>query len=498
MDQRYAWWIAGALLIATLVSGCSKPDSAARQKEAVRADASWPNIVLISVDSLRPDHLGCYGYARQTSPRMDQLAAEGAVFENAISSTSWTLPAHCALFTGLADSVHGCQEMNQRLADDRLTLATRLQAIGYTTAGFFSGPALHPVFGLSQGFERYVDCTSFAALSLKVLDAGQSLDGGVVEAASSADITNPRVYENVRTWLQENPRRPFFLFIHLWDVHFDYIPLPPYDRMFDPDYTGTVTGENYAIDPAFNASLPKRDLEHIVALYDGEIAWTDEHVGKILDELDTRGLRDNTIVMLVADHGEEFFEHGGKTHRQTLYDEVLRIPLLVRLPGRIAAGQRFRQQVRIIDLLPTLLELAGAPPPTDVMGWSLAGSLRGRGPDTRDDQSALAVSELFSAGRALRSYRRLDRKLIRDERTKGVQLYDLSADPAERSPVTGNESPLARLLAGDEQRGLAWLAEFCKAFPREATAPTLPENVRKQLESLGYLQGPPKKDPHGP
>ena len=498
MNKRHAWWVAGTLLIATFAGGCSKQDSAARQKSAVRADASWPNIVLISVDSLRSDHLGCYGYARQTSPRMDRLAAEGALFENAISSTSWTLPAHCALFTGLADSVHGCQDMNQRLPDDRLTLATRLKAIGYATAGFFSGPALHPVFGLSQGFERYVDCTSFAALSLKVLDAGQSLDGGVVEAASSADITNPRVYENMHAWLQENQRRPFFLFIHLWDVHFDYIPPPPYDRMFDPDYTGTITGENYAIDPAFNASLPKRDLEHIVALYDGEIAWTDEHVGKILDELDARGLRDNTIVLLLSDHGEEFFEHGGKTHRQTLYDEVLRIPLLVRLPGRIAAGQRFRPQVHIIDVLPTLLELAGAPPPTDVMGRSLAALLLGRGSGTQDDESALAVSELFSADRALRSYRRLDRKLIRDERSKGAQLYDLSADPAERSPVMSNDSPVARLLAADEQRGLAWLAEFGKAFSRAAAAPMLPENVRKQLESLGYLQSQPKEEPQKP
>lgn len=497
MSKRHAWRIAPALLIATLAGGCSKQDSAARQKSAVRADASWPNIVLISVDSLRSDHLGCYAYARPTSPRMDRLAAEGALFENAISSTSWTLPAHCALFTGLADSVHGCQDMNQRLPDDRLTLATRLKAIGYATAGFFSGPSLHPVFGLSQGFERYVDCTSFAALSLKVLDAGQSLDGGVVEAASSADITNLRVYENVRAWLRENQRRPFFLFIHLWDVHFDYIPPPPYDRMFDPDYTGTITGENYAIDPAFNASLPKRDLEHIVALYDGEIAWTDDCVGKILDELDARGLRDNMIVLLLSDHGEEFFEHGGKTHRQTLYDEVLRIPMLVRLPGRIAAGQRFREQVGIIDVLPTLLELAGAPAPTDVMGRSLAGLLLGRRPDGADEPMP-AVSELFSLGRALRSYRQLDRKLIRDERTKGAQLYDLKADPAERSPVMSNDSPVARLMAADEQRGQAWLAEFSKAFPHEAAAPTLPENVRKQLESLGYLQSQPKEEPQKP
>jgi arylsulfatase A-like enzyme len=485
------------LAIAVLAAGCSKRTSDAPQKPQVRADASWPSIVLFSIDTLRPDHLGCYGYPRKTSPRMDQLAAEGALFENAISSSSWTLPAHCALFTGLADSVHGCQDMDQRLADDRETLAERLAALGYATAGFFSGPALHPVFGLSQGFERYVDCTSFADLSLKMAQTGQSLDGGVIQAAATADITSPRVYQEVSAWLQRNERRPFFLFIHLWDVHFDFIPPPPYDRMFDPNYTGTVTGQNFFVDDAINANMPQRDREHIVALYDGEIGWTDEHIGKILDALDSRGLRDNTIVMLVADHGEEFFEHGGKGHRQTLYDEVIRIPLLVRFPGRIAAGQRFREQVGITDVLSTLLELSGAPAPTDTMGRSLAGVMLGGKQDAADERHGLAISELFSAGHALRSYRQLDRKLIRDEHAKAARMFDLSADPAEHSPLPSASGALAKLLTGDEQRGLAWLTEFRKAFPGTAAAPKLPENVRQQLESLGYLHGQEPEEPKG-
>ena len=150
--------------------------------------------------------------------------------------------------------------------------------------------------------------TSYADLSVKVVGAGQTLDGGVVESRSNADITNPRVSEAVCDWLTQNRRRPFFMFIHMWDVHFDFIPPPPYDRMFDPDYTGTATGENFFINPEVNPRMPKRDLEHIIALYDGEIAWTDEHVGKILDRLDTLNLSENTIVMLLSDHGEEFFE----------------------------------------------------------------------------------------------------------------------------------------------------------------------------------------------
>jgi arylsulfatase A-like enzyme len=459
--------------------GCSRKD----EQPAVRADESWPNIILISVDTLRPDHLGCYGYHRNTSPRIDQLATEGALFENAISSTSWTLPAHCAMFTGLADTVHGCLDMDRRLDDSRTTLAERFKAVGYATVGFFSGPALHPIFGVSQGFDKYVDCTSFSELTLRVATAGQSLDGGVVGAAAHADITNPRVYEEVQKWLKENVRRPFFMFIHMWDVHSDFIPPPPYDRKFDPDYAGSVTGENFIIDPSINPKMPQRDLEHIIALYDGEIAWTDEHIGKILDDLERLELRDSTVVMLLADHGEEFFEHGRKGHRKTLYDEVIRIPLIVCYPGRVPAGQRFQQQARMIDVVPTLLELVGMPAPTDVMGQSLVPLFSGR----RLPDDPLAVSELFSVGRELRSFRRPDRKMIYNEQTRAALLYNLAADPGEAAPLPDAAGPIAQLMSDDAQRARRWLDDFRSRLPASTAVPVLPDKVRRQLESLGYV-----------
>ncbi|MFQ5806439.1 MAG: sulfatase [Phycisphaerae bacterium] len=485
MRARLAGWLVLCAAAPFVLWGCSKKNDRAGDKLAVRADESWPNIVLISVDTLRPDHLGCYGYDRNTSPRIDRLATEGVLFENAISSTSWTLPAHAALFTGLADTVHGCLDMDRRLDDSRRTLAERLNEVGYATVGFFSGPALHPVFGMAQGFDKYVDCTSYSDLTIKVVTAGQSLDGGVVESRSNADITNPNVYQEVQAWLKQSQRRPFFMFIHLWDVHFDFIPPPPYDRRFDPEYTGSVTGENFLIDPSVNVQMPKRDLEHIVALYDGEIAWTDEHIGKILDDLDALKLRDSTIVMLLSDHGEEFFEHGRKGHRQTLYDEVIRIPMIVRFPGRIATDQRVREQARMIDVVPTLLELVGLSPPPGVMGQSLVplfsgGALR---------QDTLAISELFSVGRALRSFRRLDRKMIHNEQTKSSMGYDLRADPGEKNPLPDGSSQMAKLLFGDAQRARRWLDDFRSTLPVSTAAPELPEKLRQQLESLGYVGG---------
>jgi arylsulfatase A-like enzyme len=484
MRLSHLRWLQTAVAILTLGTGCSEQGNPNAAGETVRADGSWPNVVLISIDTLRPDHLGCYRYERDTSPNIDQLAADGALFETAVSSTSWTLPAHCAMFTGLSDTVHGCVEMDRRLADSRVTLAERLKAAGYATVGFFSGPALHPVFGLGQGFDNYVDCTSYANLTVKVADAGQPLDGGVVESESNADITSPRVYQQVHAWLQQNQRRPFFMFVHMWDVHFDFIPPPPYDRKFDPDYQGTVTGEGFFIDPSINPAMPARDLEHIIALYDGEIGWTDEHVGKILADLDKLKLRDKTVVMLLSDHGEEFFEHGRKGHRQTLYDEVIRIPLIVRYPGHVPAGLRVRRQARMIDVAPTLLDLVGMPAPTNVMGHSLVplfsgGELSG---DT------LAVSELFSVGRELRSFRRLDSKMIYNEQTKGASFFSLLEDPRERNPLTQTGNPTVSRLSADARQALERLESFRHALPAETLPPKLTENVRRQLESLGYLK----------
>ena len=481
-----------------IVGGCERRT----QPHAGGPPATQPNILLISVDTLRPDHLHCYGYARDTSPNIDRLAAEGALFENVISSTSWTLPAHAALFTGLADTVHGCVDTDRRLEDSRHTLAERLRESGYATVGFFSGPYLHPVFGLSQGFDEYIDCTSYPELSERVIERKGTVDGHQIETRAHSDITNPRVYQQVRDWLDAGPPQPFFMFIHMWDVHFDFIPPPPYDEMFDPDYQGSVTGERFLFNAAINTLMPKRDLEHVIALYDGEIAWTDMHIGKILDDLDSLGLRESTLVALVSDHGTEFFEHELKGHRQSLYDEVIRIPLIVRYPRRVPQGQRYSEQVRIIDVLPTLLELVGAGAPPDTMGQSLVPLFEG-GKLKRDN---LAISELFCdsgqltpAGlwaskdprfpirHRLRSFRRPDRKLIYDLNRERTVVFDLLADPAEQAPLADSGAPQMQSLLRDARWARTWLREFREALPTTGEASEIPEAVLEKLRMLGYV-----------
>ena len=389
----------------------------------------------------------------------------------------------CGLVHRLADTIHGALETNTRLAESRTTLAERLKDIGYTTVGFFSGPTLYPAFGLGQGFDTYIDCTSYPELSADSAQTPGIKIGGPLQLASMSDITSPRVQTGVQTWLKDNRQQPFFMFIHLWDVHFDFIPPPPYDQMFDPDYDGQVTGVNFIFNEAVHAKMPQRDREHIVALYDGEIAWTDAHVGKILDNLDALGLRESTIVVLLADHGTELFDHGSKGHRHTLFDELIRIPLIVRYPGHIPAGQRYGQQARMIDVLPTVLELVGLPAPTDVMGQSLAPLFSG---DTLQ-QDTMAVSELFSMGRALRSFRRPDRKAIMHEPTGATMVFNLLTDPGERNPLSDANNQLGRAMLNDMQVTTKWLAECRTLLGTDTATTTLPEHVQQRLKTLGYI-----------
>jgi len=474
-----------ALAAGICVYVCTVPSCKRQASQGAKPPSTppkGPNILLISIDTLRPDHLGCYGYHRKTSPRIDKLAAGGVLFENHISSTSWTLPAHAALFTSLADSVHGCIETNKKLHDDMVTLAEVFANAGYKTAGFFSGPYLHSAFGLGQGFQHYENCTSYA----KAIDSAPArkwaMDIGVMRK-SHQDITNPVVYAAFKKWFDQNHQSKFFLFIHMWDVHFDFIPPAPYDMMFDPDYTGAVTGVDFFFNPRLNPQMPRRDLEHLIALYDGEIAWTDLHVGKIVDDLEKIGLLDQTVVVITSDHGTEFFEHGGKGHRRTLFDEVIRIPLIIRYPAVLPRGVRIHAQTHLIDVAPTLVELAGLPPMTGIMGSSLVSGVLKR-PSL---PGTIAVSELFSVGHRIRALRTLEWKFTDHMSLKLHYYVNLEEDPGETHlHMDLTKAPGRQFLDRYRltSRNLAtWRARMAAHTDRS----TIPDDVLKQLESLGYI-----------
>lgn len=453
-----------------------------------------PNVVLISVDMLRPDHLKCYGYHRTTSPNIDRLASEGALYENHIASSPWTLPSHASIFTSLPDSLHGCTDTDRALAPSALTLAERFASAGYATAGFFAGPYLHPAFGLDQGFESYEDCAAYAARIDGRPPSEWAMDEGVMRE-SHEDVTNVRVFAAVLNWMSGRPKKPFFLFIHLWDVHFDFVPPPPYDRTFDPDYKGWVDGKNFFFDPRYGPEMDARDLEHLLALYDGEIAWTDSIVGRIRAELEKAGILDETVLMLTSDHGTEFFEHGNKGHRQTLYDEVLRTPLIVRFPPKLGAGKRVSGLTRGIDVGPTLLELAGLPQPNDVLGRSLVALAEF--PDA--PPVGRAVSELFSVGNNLRSVRTRRWKHLDWIGTPNHAYFDLEQDPGELQLRLDFESELGKKAVEGYEAEIEGMNAFMARHPVPVTSGAKssnpPAEVIDRLRTQGYVGGESKSEP---
>jgi arylsulfatase A-like enzyme len=452
---------AGLAAIAVLAAACPGPRRAS-------------HVLLISVDSLRPDHLGSYGYPRPTSPRIDELARQGTLFERALSSTSWTLPAHAALFTGLADSLHGVARDSLALSPALPTLATALRQAGFATGAVVSGPYLHPRYGLANGFDDYLNCMGFLD------DAFQPRPGPRlnIHLDSHADTTTPCVVDRARDWLRAHAAGPAFLFLHFWDVHYDYQPPRGYAERFDPDYAGGLDASQYEFNPAVHKDMLPRDLQHLLALYDGEVAYTDEGIGALLDLLRELGIAERTLVVLVADHGEAFFEHGRKGHQKDLHGEVVRIPLILRGPG-VPRGLRHPGPAHITDVAPTILALQG-------VAWPAAGPV-GQGmsltPALRDPR-ALAGRWLLSELRSshLVALESLELKLVKNLSSGKRVAYDLRTDAGEQRALPASGAGLAEL----EDR-LARLERLAAGRSGARPDPAAPE-LLERLRALGYVK----------
>ena len=441
---------------------------------AATAPLERPNVLLISIDSLRADHVGALGYHRNTTPAIDALANDGALFTRGISSTSWTLPAHAALMTGLLDSAHGVTTTGKRLDDSAITLAEAFASAGYRTAGFFGGPFLDPSFGFAQGFDTYVDCSAAG-------DAGVPVQKR--HATSHRDRTNPEILWNVLRELEGIGEQPFFLFVHFWDVHYDLIPPPRYVEMFDPGYPDRYRGSNFRHDPDYREGADETLREHVLALYDGEVLYTDDTIAMLVSALRARGLLDRTLVVVTSDHGDELLDHGDKGHRHTLYQELIRIPILFRLPGRVKP-RRVDVPVSITDVAPTILDLAGLEPLPNATGRSLARAL-----ETGATVSPVPViSELAATGRAqhARSIVAGDDKVIFQSRRKGPIYFDLAADPGERSPRNASEVERAEPLLSELDARLAEARELGRRL-RIAARADIASSLGERLRSLGYV-----------
>lgn len=436
-----------------------------------------PNILFVTIESMRADHAGAYGYARDTTPTLDALADEGTLFETVVTTSNWTLPAVMSMFTSLFPGLHGAVSPQTRLRPDVKTLPGVLREAGYQTAAIISNPMLHRTFGCDAGFDLYDDFS----IALDVGGMDILGDGAPPRLTHVVErITGPRTTQLADAWLRNrDPDRPFFLHVFYFDPHYSYLSPPPYNTMFtDSAYDGSQDGRG--IKGIDSDALTSSDKAHIVALYDGTVRFTDTQIARLLGIVESLGLEDRTLVIVTGDHGEEFWEHGSTAHGHTLYDELLLVPLVVRGPG-VAPGQRIGGQISQLDIMPTLLAFLDLDIPDQCLGVSHAGLLRGGG----EPPSVPAFMESVADRIPQAGLRTPDWKLIERYDTGAFEVYALTDDPEETRNLYGDpDAPLPPDLLA---RFRAWKAMIADGRRQASdTAEPMDRRLEQQLRSMGY------------
>ncbi len=447
--------------------------------EAAGGAEGPPNLILLSVDTLRADRLGCYGNARPTSPNLDRLARAGLRFANAYAPSNWTLPSHYSMLSGLYPAAHGVDPDFHRVAGYRhpseklqmrgsgaeRMLAERLAELGYLTAAITEDGWMYPRFGFDQGFASYV-----------------------ADTYGSLASTRARAL----AWLEAHGEARFFLFLHTFQPHMPYDAPEPYAGMFlDPRHAGILL-PGVSVPVRFlelfaDRTFPpmRAEVEAFRALYDGEVRYVDDFVGALVEVLERRGLAQRTVLIVTGDHGEELFEHGGLGHGETLHEEAMRVPLIVWGPRWIPQGQVVETHVSLVDLVPTLLRLAGGEPEPPLQGEDLL-ALAAREKRQGEIPRAVFAEAWAPGGARLGAVWLGPRKyVVRRGSEVRESFYDLARDPDERSdlaPRHPGELEALRQLWGRFQEDSAAIRE--RLGPVE-TVPA-PE-VQERLRALGYV-----------
>jgi arylsulfatase A-like enzyme len=452
------------------------------------------HVVLLSLDTLRADHLGCYGYPKPTSPHIDALAAESIRFEQMIASAPETLESHMSLFTSMLPTAHGCYKSTHRLNPNIPTIASALRDKGFLTAGFVGNGFIASPFGFDQGFDRY--------------------DDGVARA-DNVKIDTARTFERALEFLGKNADRDTFTFVHTYEIHTPYAPSAESLKLFDdPAYDHRV-GNVVTFFPdavklfadANDLARPE-DVKHVVALYDGGIRDADAYVGKLLDGIAARHLVDSTLFVLLADHGEELMEHGTlANHGRSLYEELVHVPLIVRGPD-LPSGKVVKGVVSHLDVGPTILEWVDLVSPRSFTGRSLLDAMH-----TGTSPNELVVSEDLTQFRRS-SVRRATTKYVRTRnvefdrfnqliknfpkyravleplylRPKGEEFYDLVNDPNEQNDLAMQRQPSCDtdLSLVNQSLSRNWTAR--RAFGGSGHAEPTGADM-KRLAAMGYIEG---------
>jgi arylsulfatase A-like enzyme len=436
------------------LSGCRKQWSSKR-----------PNIIFILIDTFRADHVGCYGYKRNTTPNIDALARQGILFKNAIVAAPWTLPSVASIITSQYPSVLGIRDRTTVVTEKFPIFSQALKKHNYITCGIVSHTLLSARLGFGRGFDWY--------------DEKSSLGHG--------GFSSPTVTSKAISFVRQKHESPFFLFAHYFDPHYHYMLHKKYD--YYSSYKGAIKSGHSILDLwRRRGNLTTDDIKYLIALYDSEIAFTDEHVGLLLGEVKQQGLYDESIIIVTADHGEEFMERGWLGHTITLNQELIRVPLIMKLPGYKA--KVLDSAVGLIDIVPTLYDYLGIGADNHLDGEALDIS----GNDAikrRPIFSETFNPQIHQPGHvnpiALRSIVLDKQKLIYDEIKGAAKIYNLSVDPDEQVDLSSQ--------VGEQNNRLkALLSQWIDyASMQETRGPVYGEQElftpeqRKQLKSLGYL-----------
>lgn len=410
-----------------LIVGCNRdaPSGGGRLPEKT-------NVLLITLDTTRADHLGCYGHTEASTPTLDSLAAKGMLFEDAQSIAPLTLPSHATMLTGLFPREHGLRVNGKsKLGESIPTLATIFKERGYRTGAFVSAFVLDKRFGLNRGFDRYDD-------EVEVQQPGAN----VLEAERPADAVTARALD----WLNGQANQPFFCWLHYYDPHEPYFPPPAFQGRFQHPY-------------------------------DGEIAFMDSELAKVIDLLKKRGLMDQTLIVVAGDHGEAFGEHGEMGHAAFVHEANLHVPLFFVYPKVVGVG-RVKVPVSLVDLFPTILDLFGLPHPDGLKGQSLAGALAGGQPEAR---TCYAESEHTYSIHNWAQQRALATDSWKFISSTRLELFDRKKDRGELQNVAANHPDVVKSM----------MAELYSLY--EKMTPAAPVSVgqnqetARKLESLGYV-----------
>lgn len=418
------------------------------------------NVILISIDTLRADHLGCYNYPRNTSPFIDQFRTDSVLFRRCMAQSPSTLASHASILTSLIPSHHGAFfSRSQPLPNNIITMAELLQQNGYRTISFNDGGQIAPEFGLNQGFEKYESMTSGSELKRLHFN---------------------RIVSKTMEWLDQHHDEKFFLFLHTYETHHPYFPKERYLNLFESNYNGKLSRfiKMKLIRQINNGELKlnEEDKQHIINAYDAEIRSMDDSFGLLMDFLKKNKCYDNTLIIFTSDHGEEFGEHGTwATHSHSLFNDQLHVPLIIKLPGSKFFSRNVDHLVRSIDILPTVMDLLGEKMSKDFEGTSMVPLMKG----SRPRNPMFAISQRDVPETNAPAYWSI---MTGTWKLYDAKLYNLLSDPGEFKDVSGLHENLKKTL---EKYAIKYIKP--KKANISSKKVTMDDALKEKLKSLGYL-----------